>query len=187
MAILADKFFESYDLLPAGYKALIYDSASTPTMEDLATVWKLVEAEGSFDKLFREHARKYDPEEWKLIRDREREEHERQKRLKPSKWDLKLAARGRWITTIRQAEIDPKQARLVERVKADVALDMVTKKQAKVVSKTIVTREWVPYKSRAEREREQNEAFKAKYGYDPTTAPDKYSKAGTNKRMGNSF
>ncbi len=192
MAILADKFFESYDLLPSGFKDLIYSSATCPTMEDLQEVWALVQTEGSFDQLFREHARRYDPDEWKKIREREREKYERQKAQKPSKWDLRWQRQreGRYVTTTYRV-LDDKQTRLVERVKAEIALDMVTKKQAKVVNKpgTLVTRtDWVPYKSKAERDAEQRALEMQKHGFDLYAAPDKNApKAGTNKRLGNSY
>ena len=203
MAILADKFFESYDLLPREYKSMIYDSISTPTMEDLETIWKMVEETRSFNDLFREYAKKYNPEEWKKIKDNEKAEYDRKKRLEVEernreRWDRKLKNHGldgRWITTtVRNPDyLDPsdKNNRLVQRVAAEKALDMITKKEAKLVnvSDQYVNRTtWVPYKSREEREREARQMEINKLGFDPYAAPNKnVPKAGTNKRLGNSF
>jgi len=196
VAILANKFFESYDLLPPDYKAMLYASNHCPLMEDLEAAWKLVEAEGSFSKLFRDHARKYDPDEWKAIKAREKAEYDRKvaaerEKAARDRWNRKLQREGRFVTTYHVVP-EPKNARLIERVKAEVALDMVTKKQAKLVNApgTLVARtEWVPYKSRAERERELRERENAKYGEDIYAAPDKNKPpmAGTNKRLGNSY
>jgi hypothetical protein len=163
-------------------------------MEDLEAVWKLVEADG-FTALFRRHAEKYDPDEWRAIKARERAEYQRQKEIerqnaKPSKYGMKQA--GRYMTRYR---IEPKRdisdLRLIESVKADKALDLITQKKAKLVNKPgqlVATTVYVPYKSRKEREAEQRAKNMAKYGIDIYAAPNKnVPKAGTNKRLGNSY
>lgn len=201
MAILADKFFESYDMLPQSYKELIYASATCPTMQDLETVWKLVQEERSFADLFREYARKYNPEEYREIKAREKAEYDaKNQRDKHRAWEAKQQAwlarngiGGRYMNvTVRNPNyIDPndKHSRLVARVAEDRALDLITKKKAKLVnttSKTITYEAWVPYKSASQRQAEERARDMKKWGIDLFAPPNK-NPAGTNKRLGNAY
>lgn len=198
MAILADMFFESFDLLPVEYRRMLDFQTRCPTMEDLQAAWTLVQETRTFDDLFREHARRYDPDEYKAIKAREKEEHDRKKQAaKRAAEQARLKARmdreGRYVqVTYRNPNYDDgKHDRLIARVKAEKAHDMITKKQGTLVnttSKYLRAYVWQPYVSAADREKARREQEAAKLGFDPYSAPDKnHFRAGTNKRLHNGF
>jgi len=165
--ILEIHFYEAYDLLPSKYKEMLYNQNSTPTCEDLKAVWDLVQEESSFAQLFAKYARAYDPEAHKKLQDEKKRKYdEEMQRIKDQKYNAMLEKKSKenrgmvhvsYIERRKNPDYCGEHDALVARVKAQQAIDLLTKKKAKVVKpkNKFINVRVDEYISQAEMERRQ--------------------------------
>jgi hypothetical protein len=125
----ARRFFEDFDLLPPKYKELLWDQPRMPTLEDVRVCWELAAEEFGLNLVsgslllnaFEEDRKEHKAEQAR----REREARKAEKRLAQHK-------KYGWVQTYRKVtqlrEVDPKQARLVQRVTEEQVEQLISKR-----------------------------------------------------------
>jgi hypothetical protein len=135
------KFLEDFDLLPREVKELLWDHPVMPDFDDLKDAWSLVEKDPRFKDIFMRlninaALRKL---EVKRLADLNREQRANAKR---NKWHDKWRQRHektRVAAVYQVYTVDPKQARLVQRVTEEEAAKLLTsRKEAKDVQPATV-------------------------------------------------
>lgn len=133
------KFYDDFDLLPVEMKRMLQEGSLCPDFDDLRAAWDLTERNSSFADLFNmlnvyEEDRK-EAERIAAVEAREREKREKLE-AKRNKWANKRRGTPHYV--VMTVEEEAKKQRLVQRVTAEEAVRLLSKRKENADIKPIV-------------------------------------------------